>query len=156
MTPRPWRPPVNGADWSIPFLPALLLSAVSGWVLALAFPSTNVWGLAFPGVAGLLAALHGRRGFWSGALVGLAGALPFWFHLIAFVTLFLGAAPLVALGSLEAVIMAAGAGLIAVTYRDVPRVWPGRSGRLLGRREKQRACVRLFIRRAKHVEGHQL
>jgi apolipoprotein N-acyltransferase len=137
VTSRPTRRAARGAEpplvqqWTIPLLPALLLSALSGWVLTLAFPSPNVWGLAFPGVAGLLAALHGRAGFWSGALVGLVGSLAFWFALIGWVTLFLGPVPLLALGSLEAVIMAAGAGLIAVTYRAVPRVWPGRAGRLL-------------------------
>jgi apolipoprotein N-acyltransferase len=126
---RAAQPPPAG-EWVIPLVPALLLSALSGWVLSLAFPSANVWVLAFVGVAGLLAALHGRRGFWSGALVGLVGALAFWFELIGWVTLFLGPVPLLALGSLEAIIMAVGAGLIAVTYRAVPRVWPSRVGRL--------------------------
>src|SRR4051812_40749978 len=118
------------SQWAIPMLPAVLLSALSGWVLSFAFPSPNVWGLAFVGVGGLLAALHGR-GFWSGALVGLVGGIAFWFSLIHWVTLFLGLVPLLALGMLEAVIMAAGAGLIAMTYRAVPRVWPGRAGRLV-------------------------
>jgi apolipoprotein N-acyltransferase len=123
-------PPPTTGQWSLPLLPALLLSALSGRVLAAAFPSANIWVLAFVGVAGLLAALRGRR-FWSGVLVGLAGGFAFWFDLIGWVTLFLGPVPLLALGTLETVIMALAAGLIAVAYRAVPRVWPGRTGRLL-------------------------
>ncbi|MDQ1530741.1 MAG: apolipoprotein N-acyltransferase, partial [Microbacteriaceae bacterium] len=45
-------------------------------------------------------------------------------------TLFLGPLPLLALGTLESLFMAAGGGLIAVAYRAVPAVWDSRWGRL--------------------------
>ncbi|MCU1473255.1 apolipoprotein N-acyltransferase [Amnibacterium sp.] len=115
--------------FGLPLLPALLLSILAGWVYSFAFPSPNVWILAFVGVGGLLAALRGR-GFWSGLLVGFAGGLSFWFSMIGWVTLFLGAAPLLALGSLEALFMGLGGGLIALVYRSVPLLWRSRWGRV--------------------------
>lgn len=115
--------------WSLPLLPALLLSAIAGWIYSFAFPAPNVWILAFVGVGGLLAALRGR-GFWSGLLVGLAGGLAFWFSLIGWITLFLGAAPLLALGAFEALLMGVGGGLIALAYRSVPLLWRSRWGRV--------------------------
>ncbi|MGN6744183.1 MAG: apolipoprotein N-acyltransferase [Amnibacterium sp.] len=118
------RPP-----WSLPLLPALLLSALAGWVYSFAFPAPNVWILAFVGVGGLLAALRGR-GFWSGLLVGFTGGLAFWFSLIGWITLFLGAAPLLALGTFEALLMGVGGGLIALAYRSVPLLWRSRWGRI--------------------------
>lgn len=119
----------RSARSGLPFLPALLVSAASGWLYSLAFPAPNIWILAFVGVAGMLAALRGR-GFLTGAVVAFAGGLAFWFSLIDWVTLFLGAAPLLALGTLEALFMGLGGGLIALVYRSVPRLWPGRWGRL--------------------------
>ena len=121
LTPR--------AAGALPILPALLLSALGGQLLALAFPSPDIWGLAVPAVGLQLAALRGRS-FWSGTLVGLVAGASFWFDLIGFVTAFLGVVPLLALGSLESVIMALGGGLIALAYRSVPLVWAGRWGRL--------------------------
>jgi apolipoprotein N-acyltransferase len=115
--------------FGLPLLPALLLSIVAGWLYSFAFPSPNVWILAFVGVGGLLAALRGR-GFWTGLLVGFAGGLAFWFSLIGWVTLFLGAAPLLALGTLEALFMGLGGGLIALAYRSVPLLWRSRWGRV--------------------------
>lgn len=109
---------------------ALVVSAASALVYSLAFPSANVWVLAFLGVGGGLVALRGR-GFWSGALVGLVFGVVFWFSLIDWVTLFLGPAPLLALGTLEALIVAAGAGLIALTYRAFDRLRPDAVGRLV-------------------------
>ena len=123
------RRPRARAPFTLPLLPALLLSILSGWVYSFAFPAPNVWILAFVGVGGLLAALKGR-GFASGLLVGFAGGLAFWFSLIGWVTLFLGAAPLLALGTLEALFMGLGGGLIALAYRSVPLLWRSRGGRV--------------------------
>ncbi|HEV7623149.1 MAG TPA: apolipoprotein N-acyltransferase [Amnibacterium sp.] len=117
------------APFTLPLLPALLLSVLSGWIYSFAFPAPNVWILAFVGVGGLLAALRGR-GFWSGTLVAFAGGLAFWFSLIGWVTLFLGAAPLLALGTLEALFMGLGGGLVALVYRSVPLLWGSRWGRV--------------------------
>jgi apolipoprotein N-acyltransferase len=78
----------------------------------------------------VLVALRGR-GFWSGALTGLVFGIVLWFSLIDFVTLFLGVVPLLALGSLEALIVAAGCGLIAVLQRAAGLLWPTAFGRLV-------------------------
>jgi apolipoprotein N-acyltransferase len=124
---RERREPVQVGVLSLPV--ALLVAVLAGMVFALAFPAANVWVLAFPGVGGMLLAFRGR-GFWSGALVGFTGGLAFWFTLIFWLTLFLGAAPLVALGALEALFMGLGGGLIALAYRSVPLLWASRWGRV--------------------------
>ncbi|MGT2427229.1 apolipoprotein N-acyltransferase [Amnibacterium kyonggiense] len=126
-TGRPRR--VRGAA-ELPLPVALVVAAASGLVLSFAFPSAGVWVLAFPGVAGALVALRGR-GFWSGALTGLVFGVVFWFSLVDWVTLFLGPAPLLALGTLEALLVAVGAGLIALVYRSTARLWPSAPGRLV-------------------------
>ncbi len=134
--PRPLRRPAPRSRGerplphaALPLLPALLIAVAAGIAYAWAFPAPNVWILAFPAVGAFLVVLRGR-GFWSGALVGLVFGIAFWFTLIDWVTLFLGAVPLVALGSLEALFVALAGGLIAVADRAVPRVWSGRWGRL--------------------------
>jgi len=109
---------------------ALVVSAASGLVLSFAFPSADIWVLAFVGVGGALLALRGR-GFWSGALTGLVFGIVFWFSLVDWVTLFLGPVPLLALGTLESLFVAAGGGLIAVVYRSTARLWPTAAGRLV-------------------------
>lgn len=119
-----------GGRIGLPLLPALVLSGLSGLALTLAFPSPNLWGLAVPAVAGALAALRGR-GFWGGVLTGLVFGVTYWFTLIAFVTAYLGPAPLAALGGLEAALTALGGGLIALAWRSVPLVWAGGWGRLV-------------------------
>ncbi|MDH2444646.1 apolipoprotein N-acyltransferase [Amnibacterium sp. CER49] len=117
------------ARFTAPLPVALLLAALGGGLTALAFPAPNVWLLVFPGVGLQLAALRGR-GLWTGALVGFAAGLTFWFSLISWITLFLGAVPLLALGTFEALNMAAGGGLIALAYRSVPLLWRSRWGRV--------------------------
>lgn len=112
-----------------PLLTALLISIGSGVLLATAYPSANIWLLAFPGVAGLLLALRGRS-FRSGVLVGLAGALAYYIALISWVSLFLGPVPLLALAGLMSIYMALGGGLIAVAYRVLPTIWTGPWGRI--------------------------
>lgn len=109
---------------------ALIAALAAGFAYSFAFPSANIWVLAFPAVGVLLAALRGR-GFRSGVLVGLVFGIAFWFSLIAWVALFLGPVPLSALATLEAAFLALGAGLIAVVYRSVERLWPNRVGRFV-------------------------
>lgn len=123
--PRP-RAPLPHAALSLPL--ALLVALAAGIGYAFAFPSTNLWILAFPAVGLFLASLRGR-GFWSGMLVGLAFGAAFWFSLISWVTLFLGSLPLLALGTLESLFVAAGGGLIAVAFRSIGLLWPDRWGR---------------------------
>lgn len=127
---RAVRPPVpRPRRRAGPLLVALLTSIGSGVLLAMAYPSANIWLFAFPGVAGLLLALRGRS-FASGVLVGLAGALAYYLALISWVSLFLGPVPLLALAGLMSIYMAVGGGLIAVAYRVLPTIWPGRWGRI--------------------------
>ena len=133
-TAVPARPPqrrvrAERPPFALPLLPALAVSALSGGLYTLAFPAPDVWILAFVGVGGMLAALRGR-GFWSGVLTGFVGGLAFWFTLISWITLFLGAAPLIALGPFEALLMGLGGGLIALAYRSVPLLWRSRWGRV--------------------------
>jgi apolipoprotein N-acyltransferase len=127
--PRRLRAAPTVPRWSFRLPVALAVAVFAGGLYALAFPAANVWILAFPGVGGMLLALRGRR-FWGGALVGLVGGIAFWFSLIPWLTLFLGPVPLLALGTLEALFMGAGGGLIAVAYRAVPAVWDSRAGRV--------------------------
>ncbi|WP_375389236.1 apolipoprotein N-acyltransferase [uncultured Amnibacterium sp.] len=127
----PRRRPVALRGHLEPSLPvALVLSAASALVYSFSFPSANIWALAFVGVGGGLVALRGR-GFWSGALVGLAFGVVFWFSLIDWVTLFLGPVPLLALGTLEALFVGLGGGLIALAYRSIALLRADRVGRLL-------------------------
>ena len=114
----------------LPLPIALVVAAVSGLVLSFAFPTASIWVLLFPGVGGALLALRGR-GFWSGALTGLVFGITLWFSVIEFVSLFLGMVPLLALGVLESLIVAAGAGLIAVLQRATGTLWPTAFGRLV-------------------------
>ncbi|GAA2753728.1 apolipoprotein N-acyltransferase [Amnibacterium kyonggiense] len=116
------------AELSLPV--ALVVAAASGLVLSFAYPGAGIWVLAFPGVAGALVALRGR-GFRSGVLVGLVFGVVFWFSLVDWVTLFLGPVPLLALGTLEALLVALGSGLIAVLYRSTARLWPSAGGRVV-------------------------
>jgi apolipoprotein N-acyltransferase len=120
--------PVTAAALPLPV--ALLVSAASGLVLSFAYPSAGIWVLAFVGVGGALLALRGR-GFWSGALTGLVFGVVFWFSLVDWVTLFLGPVPLLALGSLEALFVGLGGGLIALVYRSVAVLWPSSAARLV-------------------------
>jgi apolipoprotein N-acyltransferase len=114
----------------LPLPISLVVSAVSGLVLSFAYPAANIWVLAFVGVGGALIALRGR-GFWSGALTGLVFGVVFWFTLVDWVTLFLGPVPLLGLGTLESLLVAAGGGLLAVVYRSSGRLWGTAAGRLV-------------------------
>lgn len=109
---------------------ALVVAAAAGLLYSFAFPSTGIWPLAFVGVGGGLLALRGR-GFWSGALVAFVFGIVFWFSLIDWVTLFLGLVPLLALGTLQALLVAAGGGLIALAYRSISLLRPDRVGRFV-------------------------
>ncbi len=108
---------------------ALLVAAAAGLVYRFAFPAPNVWILAFVGVGAVLLALRGR-GFWTGALTGFVFGLAFWLSLIDWISLFLGALPLAALATLQALLVAGGAGLIALAYRSLPLLWSSRWGRI--------------------------
>jgi apolipoprotein N-acyltransferase len=122
--PGPVEPPAARPLWA-----AVLLAAASGGILAAAFPALSLWPLAYIGIGVFLVSLKGRRA--GGAfLVGFVGGMVFYLDHISWVSLFLGAEPLLALAALESVFVAAGGVLITLAYRLVPRIWISPLGRL--------------------------
>lgn len=114
----------------LPLWVAVLAALISGPLLDLAFPDVGWWPLAFPAVAFALLALVGRT-VWGALLVGAVYGASFWFVHIEWVTRYLGAVPWVALAGLETALTAVGAIPIALAYRWLPRVLPGRWWRLI-------------------------
>ncbi|RWR20671.1 apolipoprotein N-acyltransferase [Microbacterium enclense] len=106
------------------------LSTAAGLLLVLAYPAPAVWPLAFPAVAMALVALAGRR-VWSAVLVGFLFGAAFFSVNLLFTARYLGPIPWIALSALEALLTAAFAVPIALAYRWMPRIAPGRIGRLL-------------------------
>lgn len=109
----------------LPWWVALLLAAAGGWVTELAYPDLGWWPLIFPGIAMVLIALIGR-GFWMGALIGLVYESVFYLLHIQWASHWVGPVPMLALALTGGVFFAAGAGLIALAYRWLPRAWPAR------------------------------
>lgn len=127
------RPTLDPPTVDRPTLPtgqALVLAALSGLALALAFPGPAIWPLALVAPALLLLALDGRR-FWGGVGVGFVGGLAFYAPLVSWSSRFLGPVPWAALAVVMALSYAAGAGLLALATRWAPRRWPGARGRLV-------------------------
>ncbi len=88
----------------------LLLAAVSGAALWLAFPGHDLWPMAFLGCAGLSVALW-RCGPWRGALLGLVSGLCFFMPLLHWSGVYVGSLPWLALATLQAGYLA-GLGLV--------------------------------------------
>jgi len=112
-------------------LVAVAAAAAGGLLDATAFPSLGWWPMAFIGTALILWSLIGRR-VWSSLLVGLVAGCAFWGSTIFWLTVYLGPVPWLAAAGLEAVFFAAGCVLMALAWRWMPRLWPGRAGRLIG------------------------
>lgn len=106
------------------------LAVVSGLLLVTAFPALAWWPMAFPAVALALVTLIGRR-FWSAVLIGFLFGVAFFSVNLLFTARYLGPIPWAALFVLEALLTAVLAAPIALAYRWLPRVAPGRAGRLL-------------------------
>ena len=119
-----------GRPSRLPLWLAVPLAVASGVVLDAAFPDRGWWPLAFVGLGMLLAALIGQR-VPESLLVGFAGGVTFYLVHVEWTSLYLGPVPWLALSIFEALFFAAGAALIALAYRVVPRVWGGTAGRLL-------------------------
>lgn len=116
-----------------PLLPiwfALMAAVAGGAVLDLAFPDVGWWPLAFAGVALSLIALIGRSA-WGAFFVGFAFAASFYLIHISWITRYLGVVPWFALAGIETLLSALGAVALALAYRWLPRIAPGRWGRLL-------------------------
>ena len=114
----------------VPLAVAAPLSTAAGLLLVTAFPALAWWPMAFPAVAMALVALAGRR-VWSAVLVGFLFGAAFFSVNLLFTARYLGPIPWIALSGLEALLTAAFAVPIAVAYRWLPRLAPGRAGRLL-------------------------
>lgn len=117
-----------------PLLPlwlAVIVAAVAGFLMNLAYPGASVWPLAFVAVALLLLTLIGRRA--GGALlVGLIYGAVFFFLLVSWTSRYLGVVPWAALALLEAALTAVAVIPMALAYRWLPGAFPGRAGRLVG------------------------
>jgi apolipoprotein N-acyltransferase len=114
----------------LPLWSAILVAIGGGAVLDLAFPDVGWWPLAFVGVAASLVTLVGRS-VGCAFLVGFAFAATFYLVHIAWITRYLGVVPWFALAGIETLLSAVGAIGIALAYRWLPRVLPGRWGRLV-------------------------
>ncbi|HEX5728685.1 apolipoprotein N-acyltransferase [Microbacterium sp.] len=114
----------------LPLWAAVVASVAGGLILTLAFPALAWWPMAFPAVVLALLSLIGRSA-WASLLVGFAFGASFFFVNLVFTARYLGPVPWIALSMLEAVITAAGAVPITLAYRWMPRVLPGRIGRLV-------------------------
>ncbi len=114
----------------LPMWAAVLCALLGGAVLDLAFPDVGWWPLAFVGVGLSLVSLIGRSA-WGAVLVGAAFAASFYLIHIVWITRYLGLVPWFALSGVETVLSAAGAVLIALAYRWMPRFARGAAGRLV-------------------------
>jgi apolipoprotein N-acyltransferase len=114
----------------LPLWAAVVASIAGGLILTLAFPALSWWPMAFPAVVLALIGLIGR-GLWSSVLVGFAFGAAFFFVNLLFTARYLGPVPWIALSMLEAVLTAAGAVLITLAYRWMPRVLPSPAARLI-------------------------
>lgn len=132
MLPRRTRPSRVRVDDDNPAGPAApllsrrwaaLLAVVAGLAGMAAFPSLGWWPLAVLSVAGLSAALHGRRsrtGAWLGYLYGLA----FFGPLLHWSGVYVGAVPWLLLTAFEALFLAGlGAVLPIVSRQRFAPLW---------------------------------
>lgn len=95
--------------WRIP------VGILGGLLSSLAMPRENIWPLIFVSVALILISIRGLR-FLPAALVGFASGVAFYMSQIEWISLYLGPVPWIALSVMEALIFAAGAGVIAVVW----------------------------------------
>lgn len=116
-------------DQPLPLWAALLVGAASGALLTTAFQPLGLWPLVLVATMGELWALRGQRKRWA-FVVGLVTGIAFWFIHIAWITVYLGAIPLIALGLFMSLWRGLGAVVIAVGYRKLEE-WVARRWQLL-------------------------
>lgn len=114
----------------LPLWAAVVASAAGGLAFSLAFPAASWWPMAFVAVPLALVSLIGRR-MASALLVGFVFGAVFFLVNVSFTAAYLGPVPWLALSLLEAALTGAGAILMTLAYRWVPRVAPGRWSRLI-------------------------
>ena len=94
----------------------VLLAALSGWVMNLAFPSFGWWPAAPIGLAMLWVALE-RATFWKGLGLGMVAGLGFFLPLIRWISVGVGPIPWIALVLLQSLFVALWAGSWALVRR---------------------------------------
>src|SRR5699024_9946195 len=114
---------------------SLVIAAVAGLALDVAFPALGWWPLAFPAIALALISLRGRS-FWGAVLAGFVYGVAFYFPHVSWAGQFLGDhrlawLPWVALATAEALLLAVLAPLITLAYRWLPRWRDTRGTRLV-------------------------
>lgn len=114
----------------LPLWLALVVAAAGGWILDLAFPSVGWWPLAFVGVACALVPMIGRSA-WGAWAVGSVFLASFYLIHIVWVTRYLGVVPWFALAGIETLLGGIAGIALTLAYRWMPRVAPGRWGRLV-------------------------
>ena len=95
--------------WRIP------IGILGGLLSSLAMPRENIWPLIFVAVALILVSLRGLK-FLAASFVGFSSGVAFYMSQIEWISLYLGPIPWIALSVMEALIFAAGAGVIAVVW----------------------------------------
>jgi apolipoprotein N-acyltransferase len=124
---------MNRVDQPAPSAPlwlAAVAAAASGPINAAAFPALGWWPLVFLGTGLMMWSLSGRT-IRAAFLLGLLGGFAFWGTHIFWLTIYLGPVPWLALAGLQTVFFALGAVLLALAWRWIPTLWPGRAGRLV-------------------------
>lgn len=99
----------SGMAWRLP------TAVVGGLLSSLAMPREDIWPLIFVSVAMILVSVRGLR-FWPAAGVGFLAGLAFYMSQVEWLSLYLGPVPWIALSVMEALIFAAGSGVIAITW----------------------------------------
>jgi apolipoprotein N-acyltransferase len=98
-----------GGLWRLP------TALVGGLLSSLAMPREDIWPLIFVSVALILVSVRGLR-FWPAAGVGFVAGIAFYMSQVEWLSLYLGPVPWIALSVMEALIFAAGAGVIAIVW----------------------------------------
>lgn len=114
----------------LPLWAAVIVAALAGGVLDLAYPSLGWWPFAFVGVGLVLVTLIGRSA-WGSVLVGFVFGVSFYLIHIVWITRYLGVVPWFALTAVETVFIAFGSIPITLAYRWMPRLSSSRWVRLI-------------------------
>ena len=123
VTPRP------AGTGGLPTPVALVLVGISGWVMDLGHPDTNIWPLALVGAALMIFAARGLS-LGASLWVGLFGGVTFYGIHIWWLTVYLGLIPWVGLVFAQTVLFGLGFVLLTVVWRHVEPTWSGPVGRL--------------------------
>ena len=111
------------AKRTIPVPGAVVVAAVAGFCLDLAYPETGWWPLAFASVTVSLWLLRGRS-LPASFVISLTYGATFYVTHLSWVSTFLGPLPWAALSGLQALLFAAGGPLITLAYRySRGRLW---------------------------------